>query len=712
MRYPVYSAQVNDANYEEVQSWYNEVTYTRVQPETGGMEGHVADAYEESLAMFPLMVPHTNPLAAVYPNDGDPSTAAYFAVSSYEEPVDFGLTGFWNLARLIQIQMVEWQEHADNVIAFNTAMSSRVIDDAWITERQIIKPSVYAEEVGTLSWSRTTPKGTELLAIRSMMNTMGNSPNFSIQATPCLMQLNWKGTRAQFQPVEQVDNVLAFYDPDPPELEAMAHELIPGNGMRLIFGTKDTVFPEMDTSGFIPINGNIYWEIQPGIHTVGGTPYAYQQQSVPLIEYDGFVTMSRAQVIDFMFERFSIQNGGVTPTGSTFAATGGGAAFNFTLPYYEANSEFGVVGNVVGSLFTSANISVGGSTLTELTEQFQVYRDVGETGFPSEITFWDPMISYRPKAWDHTSGDCIGYVPYHPDLWNDSYDYILAYAKNPDSRFDGFHFTYKVKISNVTRAWTAEVRNVADGDDPEPILLKRARLIHTRWYDTDTGLIEYDGRDFCTSMVAAEISGLSEDIVGSIEYPGFDWDNYDWPNPTITIPGGTFLLESGSPAPIYPDFTGGLVYDMHLKKWGKMDLEHKAVFDYMAVNTYKPGDQSFTRFGIFGGVLKADGKIYIFDAEPAESYITYGKVGYYRQGMTSPEEVRVHMRNPSDFTVRVSSSIEGKLIEPTFTRSTDFVQTSRAIHYGGYAAKWHNITISGKYDITYLEFRGIQTGKR
>ena len=109
---------------------------------------------------------------------------------------------------------------------------------------------------------------------------------------------------------------------------------------------------------------------------------------------------------------------------------------------------------------------------------------------------------------------------------------------------------------------------------------------------------------------------------------------------------------------------------------------------------------------------EADGKIRLFDDEPASSRIVYGKVGYYRQGMTSPEEVRVHMRTASSGSLSLESSVEGKLITAAFGISWDFINEVRWIGYGGYSAKWHNIVISGKYDISYLEFRGIVSGRR
>jgi hypothetical protein len=205
---------------------------------------------------------------------------------------------------------------------------------------------------------------------------------------------------------------------------------------------------------------------------------------------------------------------------------------------------------------------------------------------------------------------------------------------------------------------------------------------------------------------------LGPDVIGPVEIPGFDWGDYEWPSTSVTIPAGTFLLEDGSSAPIYPTFYGAYVYDLHLKKWGKYDGEYKRLLDYAAINTYLPSQQSFSRFGIFGGILTADGKIRIFDESPAVSQVTYGKIGYYRQGMTSLEEVRVHHREFKTGVIKIESSIEGKLVDGSFTQEANFVDSPMGTKTGGYAAKWHNITIMGQFDLTYLEFRGIITGKR
>lgn len=197
-----------------------------------------------------------------------------------------------------------------------------------------------------------------------------------------------------------------------------------------------------------------------------------------------------------------------------------------------------------------------------------------------------------------------------------------------------------------------------------------------------------------------------------VTIPGSPTVNVDWPDQVVTIPAGSFLLRQGSIAPIYPDFFGFLSYDLQLKKWGKMAGMYKNLIDYSPVNSAVNGVIPYTQFSIRAGVLKSDGKIYLFDNAPLSSRITYGKIGYYRLGMTSAEEVRVQFRTVSTGKITVDTSLDGRVLGVGLTTEQAFSNALDATLYGATPGKWQNITISGIFDINYLEYRGFKQGRR
>lgn len=197
-----------------------------------------------------------------------------------------------------------------------------------------------------------------------------------------------------------------------------------------------------------------------------------------------------------------------------------------------------------------------------------------------------------------------------------------------------------------------------------------------------------------------------------VTVPGLPVSNVTWPTTEVDIPPGSFLLQDGSIAPLYPDFEGALVYDLQLKKWGKYKGKYKQLLDYSPINNDAKGGVTYATFGMISGVLKSNGGIYLFDANPQDSYIKYGKIGYYRLGFTSVQEARVHFRSKSTGTIRVESSYDGLSVGSNLFVETDFVDAMQAESDGGYDGRWHNIKISGKFDIQYLEYRGFIRGKR
>lgn len=186
-----------------------------------------------------------------------------------------------------------------------------------------------------------------------------------------------------------------------------------------------------------------------------------------------------------------------------------------------------------------------------------------------------------------------------------------------------------------------------------------------------------------------------------------------WPSlPNLVLPPASFLLQKGSIAPFYPTFSGGLVYDMELKKWGKYRLEYKKLLDYSPVNSSANGIVPYNTFGIISGALTGDGKISLFDQYPTDSYISYGKIGFSRLTKTKMEEAHVHFKTPSTGYIKIETALEGKALSAGLVREEAFTSVMNHSIYGMYPGQWYNIEVGGIFDIQYLEYRGFNNGRR
>lgn len=187
---------------------------------------------------------------------------------------------------------------------------------------------------------------------------------------------------------------------------------------------------------------------------------------------------------------------------------------------------------------------------------------------------------------------------------------------------------------------------------------------------------------------------------------------YEQASINISYPPVSYNMIDGTPAPLYPTYSGALVVDIPLEKWGKFKGDHQLILDYTPQNTSINGSVPYTNFGSLSGALHADGSISLFNATPTDSWIRYGKAGYYRLGYTQLHEVKAHFRVPSTGVLRIESSIDGRNIEDSFIEDTVFTAQAAVNSYNEINARWHTITISGQWDLQYLEIRGNITSRR
>ena len=225
------------------------------------------------------------------------------------------------------------------------------------------------------------------------------------------------------------------------------------------------------------------------------------------------------------------------------------------------------------------------------------------------------------------------------------------------------------------------------------------------------GELSINGKDVGSIYDAGSgsICGLQYE---SVTIPAIQATPINWYVPPVSVPPTSFLLQDGSIGPIYPTIPGALVYDLQLQKWGKMKQKYKVLVDYMPLNNSTANIVNYETFGMIGGVLLESGKIALFDENPIDSYIKYGKIGYYRTGFTKAEEVRVSFRSPSTGTILLETSLNGSVIEGTLSKASVFTEQTELVFYPSSSGRWHNVVVKGNYDIKHLEFRGTIVGNR
>jgi len=214
------------------------------------------------------------------------------------------------------------------------------------------------------------------------------------------------------------------------------------------------------------------------------------------------------------------------------------------------------------------------------------------------------------------------------------------------------------------------------------------------------------------TMGSTIITGVDPFGTAQQDVVGYERDGITSLHSEYVLPGASFTLQTGSIEAVYPTFVGALVYDFQLKKWGKYKGDHKALLETVPVNAAGTGTVTYTDLGVNAAAFGTDGLVYLFDSVPIDSWIRYGKIGYYRQGFTDLLEVRASMRMPSDFTIITESSMDGKNLDLSKNTNTWVYDDVVVEAYIDVSARWHTVKISGNYDLTGLEIRAKLAGRR
>jgi hypothetical protein len=180
----------------------------------------------------------------------------------------------------------------------------------------------------------------------------------------------------------------------------------------------------------------------------------------------------------------------------------------------------------------------------------------------------------------------------------------------------------------------------------------------------------------------------------------------------FTFPAITFLMQVGTPAPYDVLWKGAYVYDTQLKRWGKLKADYRQLLDFSPLNSTSLGIIPYTNFGISGALLDDLGEIHVFDANPADSYIKFGKYGNFRHGFTTLELIRADFRIACTGQLQIESSLDGKSVEYGTLRTYDYTDVIQIIQGHNISARWHNVAFKGQFDLTYLELTSWSASRR
>lgn len=203
-------------------------------------------------------------------------------------------------------------------------------------------------------------------------------------------------------------------------------------------------------------------------------------------------------------------------------------------------------------------------------------------------------------------------------------------------------------------------------------------------------------------------------VVNGTSYSSTPGEPPSVPIYTVEIPTGPVLLQEGSIEPIYPTYLGAFVFDLHYKKWGKMVQNHKNLFDIFPVNTMAgEGVFPYETFLPKMACRLEDGTLPIFDQYPQESELCFGKIGFFRRGFTSIEEIRYQHRVVMTGTLRLEGAREdGRSVHPDLVFERPYENLAEVREGFSVSCPWFNVVFKGFFDLIALEARGYRAGKR
>lgn len=186
---------------------------------------------------------------------------------------------------------------------------------------------------------------------------------------------------------------------------------------------------------------------------------------------------------------------------------------------------------------------------------------------------------------------------------------------------------------------------------------------------------------------------------------------WDYPD-SIPLPDNYALFNKGSLAAYYPTYNAAVVYDLLLTKWGMYNNSFKLLQELMPVNRVDASIMPVSDKGMFGGALNPDWECTVFKDKNPDSYIVYGKMGFYRHGMNFASGAVAHFGNRATGTLIVEASMDGVTLEPSMSYAVSFEDQLTVFLPFTCRAKWFNIRVEGNFNLVYLELSAESRGRR
>lgn len=188
---------------------------------------------------------------------------------------------------------------------------------------------------------------------------------------------------------------------------------------------------------------------------------------------------------------------------------------------------------------------------------------------------------------------------------------------------------------------------------------------------------------------------------------------YKWNYPA-SLPFGpnSVLYSKGSLASYYPLYKGAIVYDSLLEKFGSYDTPHYGIFPTMPINRADLTVVPLPDTGMFAGAVNAAKEARLFTVDSPEARATWGKIGYYRLGMTTMYEARAYFKEKAYGSLIVEVSMDGVAVDPTLSLAVNFNGESSAFLPFTAVGKWFNIRLEGRFNLTTLQVNSEASGRR
>jgi len=233
------------------------------------------------------------------------------------------------------------------------------------------------------------------------------------------------------------------------------------------------------------------------------------------------------------------------------------------------------------------------------------------------------------------------------------------------------------------------------------------RKTHTRHSSTSC---PYPGRSVSTTLPDPVDLPVT---LPPLDRPELDNPPYEWDYPdSLPLPDNYALFQRGSLAPYYPLYGSAAVYDLLLQKWGMYNNQHKLIQELMPVNRIDSSIMPVADKGMFAGALTPLGQCTIFKDRNPQSRITYGKMAFYRRGMSLATGAIAHFGAIATGTLIVEASMDGVTIDPLLSYAMPFVDQRNVTLPFTTRAKWFNIRVEGNFNLTYLELLAEGRGRR